>query len=101
MADGLSAAAREFPASTQCRCRPLRLPSGRYVTRAESPSLSSARRPSVTQSPAVLKEPWQDLGRQREGAAFGIWVFLASELLFFGGMILLYTVYRVENPQAF
>ncbi|WP_414474504.1 cytochrome c oxidase subunit 3 family protein [Microvirga sp. M2] len=55
----------------------------------------------MTQSPAVLKEPWQDLGRQREGAAFGIWVFLASELLFFGGMILLYTVYRVENPQAF
>jgi cytochrome c oxidase subunit III len=50
---------------------------------------------------AILKEPWRDLARQREGATFGIWIFLASELLFFGSLLLLYTVYRVENPQAF
>ena len=50
---------------------------------------------------AILKEPWRDLGRQREGAAFGIWICLASEVLFFGSLLLLYTVYSVENPQAF
>ncbi len=55
----------------------------------------------MSRSPAVLKEPWQDLSRQREGAAFGIWIFLASELLFFGGLILTYTVYRIESPHAF
>ena len=37
---------------------------------------------------AILKEPWHDLARQREGATFGIWVFLASELLFFGSLLL-------------
>jgi cytochrome c oxidase subunit III len=49
----------------------------------------------------VLQPPWKDLSRQREGATFGIWVFLASELLFFGSLLLLYTAYRVANPDAF
>lgn len=49
----------------------------------------------------VLKPPWKDLSRQREGATFGIWVFLASELLFFGSLILLYAAYRIANPDAF
>jgi len=50
---------------------------------------------------ALLREPWQDLARQKENATFGIWVFLASELLFFGGLLLVYTVYRIEYPQGF
>lgn len=49
----------------------------------------------------VLRPPWKELRRQREGATFGIWVFLASELLFFGSLLLLYTAYRVANPEAF
>src|SRR5690348_3681338 len=49
----------------------------------------------------VLRPPWKELARQREGAIFGIWVFLASELLFFGSLILLYTAYRSANPEAF
>lgn len=49
----------------------------------------------------VLKEPWTDLSHQREAATFGIWVFLASEVLFFGSLILLYTAYRIANPEAF
>ena len=49
----------------------------------------------------VLKPPWKALSRQHEGATFGIWVFLASEVLFFGSLLLLYTVYRSANPQAF
>src|SRR5665213_2031147 len=48
-----------------------------------------------------LREPWHDLSRQREGATFGIWVFLASEVLFFGALLLLYTIDRVSHPQAF
>lgn len=49
----------------------------------------------------VLHPPWEELSRQREGATFGIWVFLASELLFFGSLLLLYTAYRVANPDVF
>ena len=50
---------------------------------------------------AVLKDPWRKLSRQREAATFGIWVFLASEALFFGSLLLVYTVSRISHPQDF
>lgn len=50
---------------------------------------------------ALLKEPWEDFGRQREAGQFGIWLFLASEILFFGALLLTYTVYRLGNVEAF
>ena len=31
----------------------------------------------------------------------GLWVFLATEVLFFGGMFLAYTIYRQTYPDAF
>ena len=49
----------------------------------------------------ILREPWAHLARQRRAGTFGIWVFLASEALFFGALLLTYTVYRVENPLPF
>lgn len=49
----------------------------------------------------LLKEPWIYFERQKEAGLFGIWVFLASEILFFGALILTYSVYRVANPEAF
>ena len=55
----------------------------------------------MSEASALLKEPWSELSRQREGATFGVWVFLASEVLFFGAMILTYTMYRVANLHAF
>ncbi|TNC12711.1 cytochrome c oxidase subunit 3 family protein [Methylobacterium terricola] len=58
---------------------------------------------------ARMREPWSDLetdhatafARQRDGAAFGIWVFLASEVLFFGALFLTYTAARLANQEAF
>jgi cytochrome c oxidase subunit 3 len=41
------------------------------------------------------------LALQRQGVAVGIWVFLASEILFFSGLFITYAVYRALNPQAF
>lgn len=55
----------------------------------------------MSASSDVLRPPWKELARQREGATFGIWVFLASELLFFGSLLLLYTVYRTLHPDVF
>jgi cytochrome c oxidase subunit 3 len=51
-------------------------------------------------SPA-LRKPWPDLARQREGVSFGVWCFLASEALFFGGLFLGYVIYRNLYPEAF
>jgi cytochrome c oxidase subunit 3 len=49
----------------------------------------------------ALQEPWPELETQREGVGLGIWAFLASEILFFGALIAVYTVYRAFNPDAF
>ena len=49
----------------------------------------------------LIREPWSDLSRQQEGSTFGIWIFLASEILFFGALILTYTAMRIEHPEAF
>jgi cytochrome c oxidase subunit 3 len=40
-------------------------------------------------------------GRDRVGARFGMWLFLFTEVLLFGGMFLVYAVYRQVNRDAF
>jgi cytochrome c oxidase subunit 3 len=39
--------------------------------------------------------------QQHQAAELGIWIFLASEVLFFGGLFLALTIYRVLYPHAF
>lgn len=48
-----------------------------------------------------LHEHYADLDQQREAAKLGMWVFLATEVMFFGGMIAGYVVYRNAYPAAF
>ena len=55
----------------------------------------------MSEATSALREPWPDLTRQREAVTFGVWAFLASEVLFFGGLFLGYTVYRNLYPEAF
>lgn len=50
---------------------------------------------------SALHEPWPDLARQRQAARFGMWVFLASEALFFGAILLAYTASRAQHLQGF
>ncbi len=35
------------------------------------------------------------------GSRMGMWLFLFTELILFGGMFILYAVYRYNNPEAF
>ena len=39
--------------------------------------------------------------QQYEASTLGMWVFLLTEIMFFGGMFLGYTVYRLAYPEAF
>ena len=48
-----------------------------------------------------LALPYEDLAQQNESAQLGIWIFLATEVLFFGGLFTAYIVYRVTYPNAF
>jgi cytochrome c oxidase subunit 3 len=55
----------------------------------------------MSETASLLKEPWDYFERQRDAGKFGVWVFLASEVLFFGALILTYTVCRVDHVVAF
>ena len=48
-----------------------------------------------------LHDAYADLGQQREAATLGMWVFLVTEVMFFGGMITGYMSYRIAYPEAF
>jgi cytochrome c oxidase subunit 3 len=39
--------------------------------------------------------------RDDTGAKLGMWLFILSELILFGGMFILYSVYRYKNPVDF
>ena len=44
---------------------------------------------------------FNDSAQQNEAAKLGMWAFLATEILFFGGMFTAYAVYRWQHPDAF
>ncbi len=46
-------------------------------------------------------EPWDTLEEEQNAANFGMWLFLVTEILFFGGMFLAYAVNRSNNPAGF
>jgi cytochrome c oxidase subunit 3 len=50
---------------------------------------------------AALQHQFSDLRQQQDASAFGMWVFIAQEVLFFGGLFAAYTVYRSEYSPAF
>jgi cytochrome c oxidase subunit 3 len=50
---------------------------------------------------AELAHHFEDLNQQHEAATLGMWVFLMTELMLFGGLFTGYTVYRTAYPEAF
>jgi len=50
---------------------------------------------------AALAEQFETLEQQEDAARLGLWTFLATEILFFGGMFMGYIVYRHAYPEAF
>jgi cytochrome c oxidase subunit III len=51
--------------------------------------------------PPALAHHFDSLDQQREATTLGMWVFLVTEVLFFGGLFMVYTVYRAWYPDAF
>jgi len=48
-----------------------------------------------------LAHHFDSMEQQAEATTLGMWVFLVTEVLFFGGLFLVYTVYRHWYPDAF
>ena len=55
----------------------------------------------MSEASAVLHEPFEDAVRQREAAIFGLWIFLASEILLFAGFFFGFAIYRHLHTAAF
>lgn len=48
-----------------------------------------------------LVHQFETVEQQREAGTLGMWLFLSTEILFFGGMFCSYLVYRTLHPEAF
>ena len=48
-----------------------------------------------------LAPQFSDLDQQHDAATLGMWTFLGTEVLFFGGLIALYCAYRTMHPVGF
>lgn len=54
----------------------------------------------ATRSPG-LQHHFDDSAQQLESSTLGMWIFLVTEIMFFGGMFASYTIYRNLFPDAF
>jgi len=48
-----------------------------------------------------LQHQFDNMEQQREAGSLGMWLFLAQEIMFFGGVFLAYLLYRHLYPGAF
>src|SRR5260370_16753223 len=53
------------------------------------------------ESHPALQHHFENMEQQREAGTLGMWVFLVTKIMFFGGMFLAYTLYRSKYPGAF
>jgi cytochrome c oxidase subunit 3 len=50
---------------------------------------------------SALQHHFDNMEQQREAGSIGMWVFLAQEIMFFGGLFMAYLLYRFKYPMAF
>ena len=92
--DDVAAADREFRRDPDRDRGRVRLP-----VRVETSCCLSARATAAI-TPALAHQ-FDDLEQQKEASTLGMWVFLVTEVLFFGGLFAAYSVYRSWYPDAF
>src|SRR5262249_12808803 len=67
-------------------------------SRRGRPPLADAALESVH---AHVAHQFDDAEQQREASTLGMWVFLAQEVMFFGGLFTCYVVYRTLHATGF
>ena len=50
---------------------------------------------------SALQHHFENADQQKDASTIGMWVFLVTEVMFFGGLFLAYFVYRQAYPAAF
>ncbi len=49
----------------------------------------------------ALREQFDTEAQQKDASTLGMWIFLITEIMFFGGMFAAYTIYRSAYPLVF
>jgi cytochrome c oxidase subunit III len=55
--------------------------------------------PTSADEEPILSHQFDDVEQQSEASMLGMWVFLGTEVMFFGGLITAFTMYRVTAPR--
>jgi cytochrome c oxidase subunit 3 len=55
----------------------------------------------MADSPGTVAHHFDNFAQQLEASRLGMWAFLVTEIMFFGGMFLGYVVYRAAYSEAF
>lgn len=50
---------------------------------------------------AVESQAFRHAAREHEADAFGMWIFIGSEAMLFGAIVLVFLVARIDHPKAF
>jgi cytochrome c oxidase subunit III len=53
------------------------------------------------QNGTALQAQFEDLEQQREASTLGMWLFLGTEVMFFGGLFVAYSIYRFWYSETF
>jgi cytochrome c oxidase subunit III len=61
--------------------------------------LASEARPQI--ETLALREQFDTAYQQKDASTLGMWVFLITEIMFFGGLFLAYAIYRDHYPDVF
>jgi cytochrome c oxidase subunit 3 len=56
---------------------------------------------AIQQHNPALRHHFADMQQQRQAASLGMWLFLATEIMFFGGLFCAYLVYRYKYFNEF
>jgi cytochrome c oxidase subunit 3 len=62
--------------------------------------LSTSETPITEHHPAQVHH-FDDMEQQKEASTFGMWVFLLTEIMMFGGLFAAYLIYRLKFYDAF
>src|SRR5215468_10906930 len=71
------------------------------------PTTRKRRRPALAEQRTALAQKtalahqFDDLAQQYEASNLGMWAFLLTEIMFFGGLFVSYTVYRTAYLNGF
>lgn len=68
-------------------------------TAAHAHHLHGSRGP--TPAHPALQHHFDDLEQQHEASTLGMWIFLVTEIMFFGGLFMAYLLYRTWHGEAF